>query len=99
MTTPKSERLHIAFFGKTNVGKSSIINFIANQNISIVSDIHGTTTDCVEKTMELTPLGPVVLIDTAGLDDTSELALERTNKTNNIYKKCDFAFLIIEPNQ
>jgi len=91
MNTLKSERIHIAFFGKTNAGKSSIINFIANQNISIVSHLHGTTTDCVEKTMEISPLGPVILIDTAGLNDTTELGIERKKKTNTIFKKCDFA--------
>jgi len=98
MNTPKSERIHIAFFGKINVGKSSIINYITNQNVSIVSNIPGTTTDCVEKTMELNTIGPVVLIDTAGLNDNSELAHERTQKTYSVFKKCDFACIVVEPN-
>jgi len=97
-TTPKTERLHIAFFGRTNVGKSSLINFIANQDTAIVSNIPGTTTDTTEKTMELHPIGPVVLVDTAGVDDTTELAEVRQKKTNAIFLKTDFACLIIEPN-
>jgi len=98
LSTPKSERLHIAFFGRTNVGKSSIINFIANQDIAIVSNISGTTTDSVEKTMELQPVGPVVLIDTAGFDDGSSLAHERQKKTDAVFLKTDFACLVVEPN-
>jgi len=68
----KSMRLHIGIFGKRNVGKSSILNFLTGQNTSIVSDVAGTTTDTVEKTMELIPLGPVVFIDTAGVDDVGD---------------------------
>ncbi len=98
MTTPKTERIHIALLGRTNVGKSTIVNFISNQDTSIVSDVAGTTTDVVEKTMELHPIGPVVLIDTAGIDDTSILGEERKKKTNSVIRKCDFACLIIEPN-
>ena len=98
MLKAKLERMHIGFFGRMNVGKSSIINLIANQNVSIVSNIAGTTTDSVEKIMELVPLGPVVLIDTAGMDDFSILGEERKKKTNNVFRKCDFAFIIVEPN-
>ena len=74
---PKSMRLHIGIFGKRNVGKSSLINAITNQNISIVSDVAGTTTDAVEKSMEMLPLGPVTLIDTAGIDDVGDLGEQR----------------------
>jgi len=98
MNVAKSERLHICLFGRTNVGKSSIINFIAGQNISIVSQISGTTTDVVEKTMELAEIGAVVLIDTAGIDDNSELGVERKKRTVQIFQKCDFACLVVEPN-
>ena len=98
MNTPKTNRLHICFFGRTNVGKSSIINFISNQDVAIVSAIAGTTTDCVEKTMELAQLGPVVLIDTPGIDDNSDLGIERQKRTDAVLHRCDFAFLIIEPN-
>lgn len=73
-------RLHIGVFGRTNVGKSSILNRITNQEISIVSDIAGTTTDVVEKSMELLPIGPVTFLDTAGLDDKTELGEQRIEK-------------------
>ena len=98
MITAKSERIHIAFIGRTNVGKSSIINLISNQNTSIVSDVKGTTTDAVEKVMELAPLGPIVLIDTAGIDDNTALGNERKKITNATYRKCDFVFVVVEPN-
>jgi len=98
MKVAKSERLHICLFGRTNVGKSSIINFITGQNVSIVSQIAGTTTDVVEKTMELAEIGAIVLIDTAGIDDNSELGVERKKRTLQIFQKCDFAFLVVEPN-
>ncbi|MFZ7120342.1 MAG: GTPase, partial [Eubacteriaceae bacterium] len=71
-STPSSNRVHIAFFGKTNVGKSSLINSVTNQNIAIVSPVKGTTTDPVYKAMELLPIGPIMMIDTAGLSDTSK---------------------------
>ena len=71
--TPSADRLHIAFFGKRNAGKSSLMNAVTNQPMAIVSDTPGTTTDPVSKAMELLPLGPVLMIDTAGLDDTGEL--------------------------
>ena len=75
--TPKAERLHIAFFGRRNAGKSSLINAVTGQQAAIVSDVAGTTTDPVYKTMEILPLGPCVLIDTAGLDDEGELGAKR----------------------
>ena len=74
-STPASERVHIGFFGKTNSGKSSLVNAVANQQVSLVSDISGTTTDPVKKAMEILPLGACMLIDTAGLDDNTELRL------------------------
>jgi [FeFe] hydrogenase H-cluster maturation GTPase HydF len=98
MNVAKSERVHICLFGRINVGKSSIINFIAGQNVSIVSQIAGTTTDVVEKTMEIAEIGAVVLIDTAGINDNSELGQERKKRTIQIFQKCDFACLVIEPN-
>ena len=92
----KSERPHIAFFGCTNSGKSSLVNAITNQNLSIVSDIKGTTTDSVSKSMELLPLGPVVIIDTAGVNDLSELGEQRTQKTKEVLDKTDIAVLVID---
>lgn len=94
--TPKGERIHIGIFGRTNSGKSSIINAVTGQGISIVSEISGTTTDPVEKTMELLPLGPVVLIDTAGLDDTSELGQKRMERTNKVLNRTDLALIVLE---
>lgn len=93
-STPSSERVNIAFFGKTNSGKSSLINAITNQNIAIVSDIAGTTTDPVYKAMELLPLGPVNMIDTAGFDDESTLGKLRIEKTLQILNKTDIAVLV-----
>ena len=98
INTPKSLRLHIGIFGKTNVGKSSFLNTIANQNISIVSDIAGTTTDVVEKSMELFPIGPVTFLDTAGINDSTELKNQRIEKTINIMPRCDIAVLVIDYN-
>lgn len=92
--TPRSERLHIAIFGKRNVGKSSLINALTNQELSLVSDIAGTTTDPVEKSMELLPIGPVVLIDTAGFDDEGELGKMRVAKTNAVSRKTDVAVVV-----
>ena len=89
--------MQIALFGRTNVGKSSLLNMIAGQDIAITSPVAGTTTDVVEKTMELLPLGPVVFLDTAGLDDTSELSGERLKKTERIYERADVALLVVEP--
>ena len=96
MQLQKSERPHIAFFGCTNSGKSSLVNAIVNQNLSIVSDIKGTTTDSVSKSMEILPLGPVVIIDTAGVNDLSELGEQRTQKTKEVLDKTDIAVLVID---
>lgn len=94
--TPSSERIHIGFFGCTNAGKSSLINAIAGQRVSIVSEIKGTTTDPVRKTMELLPLGPVMLFDTAGLDDDSALGKQRTAKTYEILRHTDIAVMVMD---
>lgn len=94
-STPKGERLHIGIFGRINSGKSSIINAITGQNLSIVSDIRGTTTDPVLKAMELLPLGPVVLMDTPGLDDQGELGRMRMEKTREVLDKSDLALVVV----
>lgn len=94
--TPSSERLHIALFGKRNVGKSSVINAITNQQLSIVSEYEGTTTDPVYKAMEILPMGPVVLIDTAGLDDEGSLGALRIQKTYQVLNKTNIAVLIVD---
>lgn len=95
---PKSVRLHIGLFGRTNVGKSSFLNFVLGQDLAITSPVAGTTTDIVEKTMELLPIGPVVFLDTAGLNDVSFLSAERIKKTNKIFDRSDVIILITEPN-
>jgi len=95
-TAPKSLRLHIAFVGRRNVGKSSLLNALTRQQVSIVSPAAGTTTDPVEKPMELQPLGPVVFIDTAGLDDTGELGALRVQKTRQVLERADVAVLVAE---
>ncbi|WP_034634120.1 [FeFe] hydrogenase H-cluster maturation GTPase HydF [Desulfofundulus thermocisternus] len=97
--TPRGQRLHIALFGRRNAGKSSLINAITNQEVAIVSDIPGTTTDPVAKAMELLPLGPVMIIDTAGLDDTGELGALRVQKTLEVLNKTDLALLVVDPGQ
>lgn len=94
----KSMRLHIGVFGRTNVGKSSILNRITNQEISIVSDVAGTTTDVVEKSMELLPIGPVTFLDTAGLDDITELGEKRIEKTMKVLNRIDVAVIVCEFN-
>lgn len=99
MQSLKSMRLHIGVFGKTNVGKSSILNKITNQEISIVSDIAGTTTDVVEKSMELLPIGPVTFLDTAGLDDTTELGEKRVEKTMKVLNRIDVAVIVCDYNE
>ena len=96
MRTLKSMRLHIGVFGKTNVGKSSLLNKITNQEISIVSDVAGTTTDVVEKSMELLPVGPVTFLDTAGLDDKSELGEKRIEKTLKVLNRIDVAVIVCD---
>lgn len=93
--TPRANRLHIAFFGKTNAGKSSTINAITGQEIALVSDVAGTTTDPVYKAMELLPVGPVVFIDTAGLDDRTALGRARIGKTDEVVDKADIAVFVI----
>jgi [FeFe] hydrogenase H-cluster maturation GTPase HydF len=93
-STPRANRLHIAIFGKRNAGKSSLINAITNQQIALVSDLPGTTTDPVFKSMELLPLGPVVFIDTAGIDDEGEIGQLRVQKTKEIIERTDLALLI-----
>lgn len=98
MKALKSQRLHIGFFGKTNVGKSSLLNKITNQEISIVSEIAGTTTDVVEKSMELLPIGPVNFLDTAGINDISALGAERIEKTLKIINRTDIAVIICDYN-
>lgn len=94
--TPVSQRVHIAFFGCVNAGKSSVVNAFVNQEVSLVSDKMGTTTDAVKKTMELLPLGPVVVFDTAGFDDESELGKLRIEKTKQILDKTDIAVLVVD---
>ncbi|MFW5775521.1 MAG: [FeFe] hydrogenase H-cluster maturation GTPase HydF [Chitinivibrionales bacterium] len=97
--TPKSMRVQIGLFGRTNVGKSSFLNMIAGQDIAITSPIPGTTTDVVEKAMELLPIGPVVFLDTAGTDDISELGAERLRKTEKTFDRADVFVLIAEPDR
>ena len=94
--TPASERVHISFFGKRNAGKSSIINAVTGQDLAIVSSVMGTTTDPVYKTMELLPLGPVMVIDTPGIDDEGELGALRVRKSYQVLNKTDIAILVID---
>lgn len=94
--TPSGERIHIAFFGRRNVGKSSLMNAFTGQELSVVSATAGTTTDAVYKAMELLPLGPVVLIDTPGLDDTGELGEKRIVKTRQVMRKADIAVVVAD---
>ncbi len=95
-TTPSAERIHIGIFGRRNAGKSSVINALTGQNLSIVSGIKGTTTDPVLKSMELLPLGPVVMIDTPGLDDEGELGALRVRKARQVLNKTDIAVLVVD---
>lgn len=94
--TPRGERTHIALFGRRNAGKSSVINALTNQELAIVSDVKGTTTDPVYKAMELLPLGPVVVIDTPGLDDEGKLGQKRVEKTLEVLAKTDIAMVIVD---
>ena len=96
MQITKSERPHISFFGCTNAGKSSVVNAVTNQKLAVVSDIHGTTTDPVEKAMEILPLGPVVIIDTAGVNDGGKLGGLRIEKTKRVLDKTDIAVLVVD---
>ena len=95
-STPSSERIHIGFFGCRNAGKSSLVNAITNQDLAVVSDIKGTTTDPIHKAMELLPLGPVVMIDTPGFDDEGQLGKLRIEKTQKILKRVDIAILVVD---
>ena len=94
--TPASERVHVSFFGKRNAGKSSVINAITGQDLAIVSSVRGTTTDPVYKTMELLPLGPVMIIDTPGIDDEGELGALRVRKSYQVLNKTDIAILVVD---
>ena len=95
-STPMGERVHVGFFGRRNVGKSSLVNAVTDQELAVVSDTKGTTTDPVFKSMELLPLGPVVIIDTPGLDDEGELGLKRVEKTREILGKTDIAVIVVD---
>ena len=95
-STPSAERVHIGIFGKRNAGKSSVINAITDQDLAIVSDVKGTTTDPVSKAMELLPLGPVMIIDTPGLDDVGELGKMRVQKSYQVLNKTDIGILVID---
>ena len=94
---PKGMRLQIALFGRRNVGKSSLVNALTRQKTALVSDVPGTTTDPVEKAMELLPLGPVLLVDTAGIDDEGELGQARVERTRKVMDSADLAVLATEP--
>ena len=95
-TTPKGLRLHIGLFGRRNAGKSSLLNALTRQEVSIVSDVAGTTTDPVEKPMELLPLGPVLFIDTAGIDDSGALGEKRVQKTRQVFDRTDLGILVVD---
>ncbi len=94
--TPAGERVHIGFFGRRNAGKSSLLNAVTGQDLSVVSEVHGTTTDPVYKAMELLPLGPVMLIDTPGFDDEGALGEQRIKKTKQALEKTDIAVLVVD---
>ena len=96
--TPQGDRIHIGIFGRRNAGKSSLINAVTNQNIAIVSEVKGTTTDPVYKNMELLPLGPVVIIDTPGIDDEGELGQMRVKASYQVLNKTDIAIIVIDGN-
>src|SRR5574340_1527829 len=98
-TTPKGFRLHIGIFGRRNVGKSSLLNAMTRQNVSIVSDVAGTTTDPVEKPMELLPIGPVLFIDTAGIDDVGALGEKRVEKTRQVFDRTDLGLIVVDAGQ
>lgn len=98
-STPTSERVHISFFGLRNAGKSSLVNAVTAQQLSVVSNVKGTTTDPVKKAMELLPIGPVVIIDTPGIDDVGELGELRVKKTKEILTRTDIAVLVTESNK
>jgi len=98
-TTPKGMRLHIGLFGRRNVGKSSLLNALTRQQVSIVSDVAGTTTDVVEKPMEMLPIGPVLFLDTAGIDDVGALGEMRVQKTRQVFDRTDIALIVAEAGQ
>ena len=97
--TPKANRVHIGFFGRCNAGKSTLINMLTDQPVSLVSDVAGTTTDPVSKSMEILPLGPVVITDTAGVDDTTELGALRLEKTEEVVKKINLAVYVLRTDE
>ena len=97
--TPKANRVHIGFFGRCNAGKSTLINMLTDQPVSLVSEVAGTTTDPVSKSMEILPLGSVVITDTAGIDDTSELGALRIEKSEEIIKKINLAVYVLRNDQ
>lgn len=97
--TPSAERVHIGFFGRRNAGKSSVVNAVTGQELSVVSDVKGTTTDPVLKSMELLPMGPVVIIDTPGFDDEGSLGELRVKKTKQILNRADCAVLVVDATQ
>lgn len=97
--TPKANRIHIGFFGRCNAGKSTLINMLTDQPVSLVSDVAGTTTDPVGKAMEILPLGPVVITDTAGIDDTTELGALRMEKTEEVVKKINLAVYVLRTDE
>ena len=97
--TPKANRVHIGFFGRCNAGKSTLINMLTDQPVSLVSDVAGTTTDPVSKSMEILPLGPVVITDTAGIDDTTELGALRMEKTEAVVKKINLAVYVLRTDE
>ena len=94
--TPSGERITIGFFGMRNAGKSSVVNAVTGQELSVVSDVKGTTTDPVKKAMELLPIGPVVIIDTPGYDDEGDLGELRVKKTKQIFAETDIAVLVVD---
>ena len=97
--TPKANRVHIGFFGRCNAGKSTLINMLTDQPVSLVSEVAGTTTDPVSKSMEILPLGPVVITDTAGIDDTTELGTLRMKKTEEVVKKINLAVYVLRTDE
>lgn len=97
--TPKANRVHIGFFGRCNAGKSTLINMLTDQPVSLVSEVAGTTTDPVSKSMEILPLGPVVITDTAGIDDTTELGALRMEKTEEVVKKINLAVYVLRADE
>ena len=95
-STPSGERVHIGFFGRRNAGKSSVVNRVTGQDLSVISDVKGTTTDPVMKAMELLPMGPVQIIDTPGIDDEGALGELRVRKTKQILNRTDVAVLVVD---